>query len=77
MLVHREKENHLTDKLKADRQCLEAQTKLSILSSYFKDKEVLLQRLSTVTVLLVSFHCNVHVMFIVMFLIMEMYFGLM
>ena len=42
--VRREMESSMADKMKAERQCQEAQTKLSVLSSYFKDKEVQLQR---------------------------------
>uniref|UniRef100_A0A0B7BH78 SH3 domain-containing protein n=1 Tax=Arion vulgaris TaxID=1028688 RepID=A0A0B7BH78_9EUPU len=37
-------ESSMADKMKAERQCQEAQTKLSVLSSYFKEKEMQLQR---------------------------------
>ncbi|XP_046551794.1 transport and Golgi organization protein 1 homolog [Haliotis rubra] len=40
----RDMETLQTDKMKADRQCLEAQTKLNVLSNYFKEKETQLQR---------------------------------
>ncbi|KAL5009381.1 hypothetical protein ScPMuIL_014962 [Solemya velum] len=33
-----------TDKMKADRQCQESQTKLNVLSNYFKEKEIELQK---------------------------------
>ena len=37
-------ESHQTDKMKAERQCQEAQTKLEVLSKYFKEKEAELTR---------------------------------
>ncbi|XP_060070529.1 transport and Golgi organization protein 1-like [Ylistrum balloti] len=37
-------ESFQADKMKADRQCHEAQTKLNVLTHYFKEKEVQLQR---------------------------------
>uniref|UniRef100_A0A2C9L587 SH3 domain-containing protein n=1 Tax=Biomphalaria glabrata TaxID=6526 RepID=A0A2C9L587_BIOGL len=37
-------ESSMADKMKAERQCQEAQTKLNVLSSYFKEKEMQLQR---------------------------------
>ncbi|CAL1547461.1 unnamed protein product [Lymnaea stagnalis] len=37
-------ESSTADKMKAERQCQEAQTKLTVLSNYFKDKELQLQR---------------------------------
>lgn len=43
--VRREAESCMADKMKAERQCQEAQTKLSVLSGYFKEKELQLQRL--------------------------------
>ncbi|KAK7507101.1 hypothetical protein BaRGS_00001952, partial [Batillaria attramentaria] len=42
--VRREMESSMADKMKAERQCQEAQTKLQVLSSYFKEKELQLQR---------------------------------
>ncbi|XP_025104697.1 transport and Golgi organization protein 1 homolog isoform X2 [Pomacea canaliculata] len=42
--VRREAESCMADKMKAERQCQEAQTKLSVLSGYFKEKELQLQR---------------------------------
>ena len=37
-------ETNQTDKMKAERQCQEAQTKLEVLSKYFKEKEAELTR---------------------------------
>ncbi|XP_059159914.1 transport and Golgi organization protein 1 homolog [Physella acuta] len=37
-------ETSMADKMKAERQCQEAQTKLNVLSTYFKEKEMQLQR---------------------------------
>ncbi|KAK0043491.1 transport and Golgi organization protein 1-like isoform X3 [Biomphalaria pfeifferi] len=37
-------ESSMADKMKSERQCQEAQTKLNVLSSYFKEKEMQLQR---------------------------------
>ncbi|KAK7103334.1 hypothetical protein V1264_018253 [Littorina saxatilis] len=42
--ARREMESSMADKMKAERQAQEAQTKLNVLSSYFKDKELQLQR---------------------------------
>ncbi|GFR66674.1 melanoma inhibitory activity protein 3 [Elysia marginata] len=42
--AQRSMETSMADKMKAERQCQEAQTKLSVLSSYFKEKEMQLQR---------------------------------
>ncbi|RUS79630.1 hypothetical protein EGW08_012599, partial [Elysia chlorotica] len=42
--AQRSMETSMADKMKAERQCQEAQTKLNVLSSYFKEKEMQLQR---------------------------------
>ncbi|GFO04071.1 melanoma inhibitory activity protein 3 [Plakobranchus ocellatus] len=42
--AQRSMESSVADKMKAERQCQEAQTKLNVLSSYFKEKEMQLQR---------------------------------
>ena len=41
-------ESSMADKMKAERQCQEAQTKLNVLSAYFKDKELQLQKYSNI-----------------------------
>ncbi|KAL4238574.1 lipoprotein transporter [Mactra antiquata] len=43
-LLKRRMETNQTDKMKAERQCQEAQTKLEVLSKYFKEKEAELTR---------------------------------
>ncbi|XP_060561150.1 transport and Golgi organization protein 1 homolog isoform X3 [Ruditapes philippinarum] len=43
-LLKRKFESNQTDKMKAERQCQEAQTKLEVLSKYFKEKEAELTR---------------------------------
>lgn len=43
-LLKRKFEGNQTDKMKAERQCQEAQTKLEVLSKYFKEKEAELTR---------------------------------
>ena len=42
--IKRKMESHQADKMKAERQCQEAQTKLEVLSKYFKEKEAELTR---------------------------------
>ncbi|XP_076441888.1 uncharacterized protein LOC143280953 isoform X3 [Babylonia areolata] len=42
--VRREMESSMADKMKAERQSQEAETKLVVLTAYFKDKEMALQR---------------------------------